>query len=92
MSDHGKGLILSHSFNLPGKLHRSGQSRSGDNSRILPLPEPGLNIGLMKQAWVPFFAYRSRECIKETAFLLITDQSHQHIRDSLMRRAVRGKD
>ena len=32
MSDQGKGLILSHSFNLPGKLHRSGQSRSGDTA------------------------------------------------------------
>ena len=64
----------------------------GTLRRILPLPEPGLNIGLMKQAWIQIFAYRSRKCIKETAFLLITDQSHQSIRDSLMRRAERGKD
>ena len=55
----------------------------------------------MKQAWILaetasldsfVFAYRSRKCINETAFLLNTDQSHQNIRDSLMRRTERGED
>ena len=41
--------------------------------------ETDLDIGLMKQAWILFLAYRSRECINETAFLLITDQSHQSL-------------
>ena len=36
--------------------------------------------------------FRSRGCTKETAFLLITDLSHQSIRDSLMLRAERGID
>ena len=39
-----------------------------------------------------FFAYRSREYINETVLLLITDKSHQSIRDSLMNRNERGED
>ena len=54
--------------------------------------ETGVDIGLIKQAWILFIAYRTRECINETAFLLITDQSHQSIRDSLMQRTERGED
>ena len=37
-------------------------------------------------------AYRSREHINDTVLLLITDKSHQSIRDSLMSRTERGED
>ena len=38
------------------------------------------------------FAYRSREYINETVLLLITEQSHQSIRNLLMSRTVRAED
>ena len=52
-----------------------------------------MGIGLMKEAWIIyFFAYRSREYINETVLLLITDQSHQSIRNLLMSRTERAED
>ena len=52
--------------------------------------ETGLDISLMKG--LDFFAYRSRECINETALLLITDHRNRLTRAFTIRsRAVLNK-